>query len=68
VLRTQLFKEEWKRCFTNDEGRPLGVGVEAQTSNYLELQRLRVAVVNVKEKAAQDAVMCGSSRRTQVNH
>ena len=48
--------EEWKRCFTNDEGRPLGVGVQAQTSNYLELQRLRVAVVNVKEKARLDRV------------
>ena len=25
---------ERKRCFTNDEGRPLEVGVQAQTSNH----------------------------------
>ena len=34
-------------CFTEDEGRPLGVGVQAQTSNRRKLRRLRGCVVNV---------------------
>ena len=41
---------EWKRCFTRDEGRPLEVGVQAQTSNRRKLRRLRVFVVNVAGK------------------
>jgi hypothetical protein len=39
------------RCYIEDEGRPLGAGVQAQASNHLKLQRSRAAVVSVKEKA-----------------
>ena len=40
------------RCYMEDEGRPLGAGVQAQASNHLKLQRSRAAVVSVKEKAS----------------
>ena len=41
---------ERKRCFTNDEGRSLEVGVQAQTSNHHKRRGLRVFVVNVGGK------------------
>ena len=40
----------WKRCFTKDEGRPLGVGLQEQASNRHKLRQLRVAVVSVAGK------------------
>ena len=40
----------WKRCFTNDEGRSLEVGVQAQTSNHRKRRGLRVFVGNVAGK------------------
>ena len=40
----------WKQCFTNDEGRSLEVGVQAQTSNHRKWRGLRVFVVNVAGK------------------
>lgn len=39
-----------KRCFTKDEGRPLGVGLQEQASNHHKLRQLRVAVVSVAGK------------------
>jgi len=39
-----------------DEGRPLEVGLQEQTSNRLKLQGLRALVVSVKEKAGRDSV------------
>jgi hypothetical protein len=50
VLRTQLSQERWSRCFTHDEGRPLEVGVQAQTSNRGKRRRSRVVVVSVAGK------------------
>lgn len=50
MLRTQPSCCGWKRCFTNDEGGPLEVGVQAQTSNRRKRRRLRVFVVNVAGK------------------
>lgn len=39
-----------RRCYTNDEGSPLGVGVQAQASNHLVRLRLKGEVVSDKEK------------------
>ena len=41
---------EWKRCFTKDEGGPLGVGLQELASNRLKLRRLRAVVVSVDGK------------------
>jgi hypothetical protein len=38
------------RCFTEDEGRSLEVGLQEQASNRRELHRLRANVVNVAGK------------------
>lgn len=43
-------QETVQGCYTNDEGSPLGVGVQAQTSNHLVRLRLKGAVVSDKEK------------------
>ena len=40
------------RCCTRDEGRPLGLDVQALGSNHLKLLWLRVRVVSVKEKVS----------------
>jgi len=50
VLRMQPLHFRWKQCFTNDEGRSLEVGVQAQTSNHRKRRGLRVFVVNVARK------------------
>ena len=39
-----------KRCFTEDEGRSLEVGLQEQASNRLKLRGLRVRVVSVEGK------------------
>ena len=39
------------RGCTEDEGRPLGVGLQEQASNHLKLHLLRAGVVSVKGKA-----------------
>jgi putative transposase len=41
------------RCCTEDEGRPLGAGLQEQAPNRLKLQALRAFVVSVEEKAGQ---------------
>ena len=51
MLRTQPSWFGWKRCCTNDEGRSLEVGVQAQASNHLKRLGLRALVVSVREKA-----------------
>ena len=38
--------------YIGDEGRPLGVGLQDQAPNHLELHRLRVGVVSVEAKVA----------------
>ena len=38
--------------YIRDEGGPLGVGLQDQAPNHLELHRLRVGVVSVEVKAA----------------
>lgn len=50
MLRTRLSRERWSRCFIHDEGRPLEVGVQAQTSNRGKRRRSRVVVVSVAGK------------------
>ena len=54
------------RCCTGDEGRPLGIGVQAQVPNHLKLQALRAPVVNVEEKASPRACQV-KSRETSVS-
>jgi hypothetical protein len=39
-----------------DEGRPLGAGLQEQASNHLKLLWSRARVVSVKEKAWHDFV------------
>ncbi len=47
-----------------DEGWPLGGGVQTQPSNYPELLPLRAVVVSVREKAQSDAsCMCCEDER-----
>ena len=41
------------RNCTEDEGGPLGAGLQEQASNHLKLRWLRARVVSVKEKAQQ---------------
>jgi hypothetical protein len=43
-------QETVRRCYTNDEGSPLGVGVQAQASNHLVRLRLKGEVVSDREK------------------
>jgi len=50
-----------------DEGRPLGVGVQAQASNHPLLLRSRGVVVREWERAGRDPVRYEPKRRTQVN-
>jgi hypothetical protein len=44
------------QCCTEDEGRPLEVGLQEQASNRLKLLWSKAMVVSVKEKAKQDFV------------
>lgn len=53
MLRTRPSCCGWKRCFTNDEGGSLEVGVQAQTSNHRKRRRLRVFVVSVAGKGGE---------------
>jgi hypothetical protein len=39
-----------------DEGRPLGVGLQEQAPNHLNLRWLKARVVSVKEKSRQKTV------------
>jgi hypothetical protein len=50
VLRRHRLEEQPTPCCTEDEGRPLGVGVQAQTPNRRKLHRSRASVVNVAGK------------------
>jgi len=50
VLRTRPLQSGRKRCFTEDEGRPLGTGLQEQVSNRLKLRGLRAFVVSVDGK------------------
>jgi hypothetical protein len=38
------------RNYAEDEGRPLGAGLQEQALNHLKLHRSRAVVVSVKEK------------------
>jgi hypothetical protein len=44
------------RNCTDDEGRPLGAGLQEQASNHLKLLWPKVMVVSVEEKARQKTV------------
>ncbi len=46
----QLKGRRSKSCCIEDEGRPLGIGVQAQISSHLELLGSRVRVVSVEGK------------------
>jgi hypothetical protein len=39
-----------------DEGRPLGAGLQELASNHLKLHWSRAIVVSVKEKVPQDGI------------
>jgi len=43
-------------CCMRDEGRPLGIGVQAQVPNRPKLHGSRALVVSVREKARLDRV------------
>lgn len=64
VLRTSPSWKCWGRCFIHDEGRPLGVGVQAQTSNRGKRWRSRVVVVSV---AGQGGARLRQVRITKTN-
>jgi hypothetical protein len=49
-MRTQP-KGEGKQCCIADEGGPLGVGLQGQAPNHLELRWSKARVVSVEEKA-----------------
>ena len=56
------------RCFTEDEGRSLEVGLQEQASNRHELHRSRADVVNVGWKRRSETPSGEDSRRrTEVN-
>jgi hypothetical protein len=44
------------RNCTEDEGGPLGAGLQEQASNHLKLLRSKAMVVSVEEKAWQKTV------------
>ena len=50
MLRTRLLQIRVARCFTKDEGRPLEVGLQEQTSNRVKRRRARALVVSVEGK------------------
>ena len=47
VLRMRPSREWRKQCFTEDEGRPLGVGLQERASNHHKLRASRALVVSV---------------------
>ncbi|RQT02020.1 hypothetical protein DF051_39250 [Burkholderia contaminans] len=50
VPRTRASDDRCSRCFTRDEGRPFGVGLQGQAPNHHELRGSRVRVVSVDGK------------------
>ncbi len=56
------------RGCTEDEGRPLGVGLQEQASKHLKLLWSKAMVVSVEEKVPPDGISCESERRAQANH
>ena len=57
------------RCCAGDEGWPLGVALQGEASNHLELRWLKTVVVSVRGKGARDAsggVREGERKRTAV--
>jgi hypothetical protein len=53
VLRTGPSRDGRKRCFTKDEGGPLGIGLQEQVSNRHKLRESRVLVVSVDGKGGE---------------
>lgn len=61
-MRPQRLREQ---CFIEDEGRPLGVGVQELASNHFKLRGLRVRVVirsRTPNRLIFRSVKCGSRR------
>jgi hypothetical protein len=56
------------RGCTEDEGRPLGVGLQEQAPKHLKLLWSKAMVVSVEEKVPPDGISCYSERRAQANH
>ena len=56
------------RGCTEDEGRPLGVGLQEQAPKHLKLLWSKAMVVSVEEKVPLDGISCESERRAQANH
>jgi len=50
-----------RRCM-EDEGRPLGAGLQEQASNHLKLLWAKAMVVSVEEKVPQDGIRYESRR------
>jgi len=57
VLRTRPSRYGRKRCFTNDEGGSLEVGVQAQTSNHRKRRGLRVVVGSAFGQSGSDTAI-----------
>ena len=55
ALRMRALQKR-KQCFIEDEGGPLGVGLQERASNHLKLRGSRVRVVSVEEKAEMNSV------------
>ena len=56
--------EGGKQCCMEDEVWPLGIGLQGQVPNHLELLWSRARVVSVEEKARHERVRYGPRRRT----
>ena len=55
-------------CYIKDEGGPLEVAIQVETSNYLKVLLLKAVVLSVKEKAKLNFVKWVLCRWTKVNH
>ena len=56
MVRYECELQKRKQCFIEDEGGPLGVGLQERASNHLKLRGSRVRVVSVEEKAEMNSV------------
>lgn len=67
ALMRQELLHEVLLCYTEDEGRPLGIAIQVEVPNHFKLLWPKATVVSVKEKARLDLVRYVLRRRTQVN-
>ncbi len=64
----RLVGDNAPRGCIEDEGRPLGIGLQEQASKHLKLRWSKAMVLSVKEKVTPDGISWESERRAQANH